>query len=69
MKKIKVPRVVNGIDTLVEIEVEDKGGAVWGPRDAHTLLNKPKVVLMDEPFGARNIVRDSDTDEIRLAVD
>src|SRR5437870_7275227 len=38
-KKIKVPRVVNGIDTLVEIEVDDTGGPTWGPRDAHTLLN------------------------------
>src|SRR5207247_1668572 len=38
-KKIKVPKVVNGIDTLVEIEVDDTGGPVWGPRDAHTVLN------------------------------
>src|SRR5690349_14344995 len=38
-KKIKVPKVVNGIDTLVEIEVDDTGGPTWGPRDAHTLLN------------------------------
>lgn len=39
-KKIKVPRVVNGIDTIVEIEVPDTGGPVWGPKDAHSLLNK-----------------------------
>src|ERR1043165_6234959 len=39
-KKIKVPKVVNGIDTIVEIEVDDTGGPVWGPKDAHTILNK-----------------------------
>src|SRR5215208_759136 len=39
-KKIKVPRVVNGVDTLVEIEVDDEGGPVWGPNDKHALLNK-----------------------------
>jgi xanthine dehydrogenase YagR molybdenum-binding subunit len=38
-KKIKVPRVVNGVDTLVEIEVDDEGGPVWGPNDKHALLN------------------------------
>lgn len=38
-KKIKVPKVVNGIDTLVEVEVDDTGGPTWGPKDAHTLLN------------------------------
>src|SRR5438309_11498256 len=38
-KKIKVPKVVNGVDTLVEIEVDDTGGPDWGPKDAHTLLN------------------------------
>jgi hypothetical protein len=40
-KIIKVPRVVNGLDTLVEIEVDDTVGAVWGPNNAHALLNKP----------------------------
>jgi xanthine dehydrogenase YagR molybdenum-binding subunit len=39
-KKIKVPRVVNGVDTLVEIEVDDDGGVAWGPNDRHALLNK-----------------------------
>ncbi len=38
-KKIKVPKVVNGVDTLVEIEVDDTGGPSWGPREAHTILN------------------------------
>src|ERR1044071_2621549 len=39
-KKIKVPRVVNGVDTLVEIEVDHEGGPAWGPNDRHTLLNQ-----------------------------
>src|SRR5215213_1379940 len=39
-KKIKVPRVVNGVDTLVEIEVDDDSSVAWGPNDKHTLLNK-----------------------------
>jgi xanthine dehydrogenase YagR molybdenum-binding subunit len=40
MKKIKVTRAVNGIDTEVEIEVEDTGeGPVWGPNNKHTLVN------------------------------
>src|SRR5215210_6047188 len=44
-KKIKVPRVVNGVDTLVEIEVDDDGSVAWGPNDKHTILNKrmPRV--------------------------
>lgn len=38
-KKVRVPRVVNGVETMVEIEVDDEGGAVWGPNDKHALLN------------------------------
>ncbi len=38
-KKIKVPKVVNGIETIVEIEVDDTGGPDWGPKDGHALLN------------------------------
>ncbi|HEX8178369.1 MAG TPA: xanthine dehydrogenase family protein molybdopterin-binding subunit [Pyrinomonadaceae bacterium] len=38
-KKIKVPRVVNGQETMVEIEVDDTGGAAWGANDQHALLN------------------------------
>jgi xanthine dehydrogenase YagR molybdenum-binding subunit len=38
-KKVKVPRVVNGIETMVEIEVDDVGGPSWGPNDKHTILN------------------------------
>src|ERR1044072_4063294 len=47
-KKIKVPRVVNGVDTLVEIEVDDDGGVAWGPNDKHTLLNK-RLTRVDGP--------------------
>ncbi len=38
-KKIRVPKVVNGVETTVEIEVDDEGGPGWGPNDKHTLLN------------------------------
>jgi xanthine dehydrogenase YagR molybdenum-binding subunit len=38
-KKVRVPRVVNGIETMVEIEVDDVGGPGWGPNDKHTVLN------------------------------
>ena len=38
-KKVRVPRVVNGIETMVEIEVDDVGGPGWGPNDKHALLN------------------------------
>ena len=38
-KKIKVVKAVNGIDTVVEVEVDDTAGPTWGPRDAHTILN------------------------------
>src|SRR5215218_233537 len=47
-KKIKVPRVVNGVDTLVEIEVDDDGSVAWGPNDRHTLLNK-RLTRVDGP--------------------
>src|SRR5215831_8595074 len=39
-KKVKVSKVVNGVDTVVEIEVDDEGGPSWGPNEKHTLLNK-----------------------------
>jgi len=49
MKKIKVTRAVNGIDTEVEIEVEDTGeGPVWGPNDKHRLVNS-HLVRVDAP--------------------
>lgn len=48
-KKIKVPQVVNGIDTIVEIEVEDTGGPTWGANNAHTHLNKD-IPRIDAPL-------------------
>src|SRR5438270_13052859 len=47
-KKIKVPRVVNGVETMVEIEVDDEGGPEWGPNDKHTLLNH-RLTRVDAP--------------------
>jgi xanthine dehydrogenase YagR molybdenum-binding subunit len=38
-KTIKVPKVVNGVETMVEIEVDDVSAPGWGPNDKHTLLN------------------------------
>jgi xanthine dehydrogenase YagR molybdenum-binding subunit len=38
-KKIKVPKVINGIETMVEVEVDDEGGPGWGPNNKHRLLN------------------------------
>jgi xanthine dehydrogenase YagR molybdenum-binding subunit len=38
-KRIKVPRVVNGVPSEVEIEVDDVAGPTWGPNDKHRLLN------------------------------
>ena len=31
-RKIKVPKVVNGLETMVEIEVDDNAGPDWGDR-------------------------------------
>jgi xanthine dehydrogenase YagR molybdenum-binding subunit len=49
MKKVKVPRVVNGIETEVEIEVEDAAATAWGEKSAHTLLNK-SIPRVDGPL-------------------
>src|ERR1700704_6032077 len=48
-KKIRVTRVVNGIDTMVEIEVDDVAGPGWGPNDKHTLLNH-RLTRVDGPL-------------------
>ncbi|HMJ26977.1 MAG TPA: xanthine dehydrogenase family protein molybdopterin-binding subunit [Pyrinomonadaceae bacterium] len=48
-KKIRVPRVVNGIDTMVEIEVDDVAGPGWGPNDKHALLNH-RMTRVDGPL-------------------
>jgi xanthine dehydrogenase YagR molybdenum-binding subunit len=50
-KKIRVPRVVNGVETMVEIEVDDVAGPGWGPNDKHTLLNH-RLTRVDGPLKA-----------------
>ncbi len=55
-KKIKVPRVVNGQETLVEIEVDDAGGPAWGPNDKHTLLNH-RLPRVDGPLKVSGAAR------------
>lgn len=50
-KKIRVPRVVNGVEQMVEIEVDDEGGPGWGPNDKHTLLNH-RITRVDGPLKA-----------------
>lgn len=48
-KKIRVPRVVNGIETMVEIEVDEDSGPGWGPNEKHVLLNHP-IPRVDGPL-------------------
>src|SRR6266566_1105135 len=48
-KKVRVPRVVNGVETMVEIEVDDVAGPGWGPNDKHTLLNH-RLTRVDGPL-------------------
>src|SRR5260370_24456466 len=48
-KKIRVARVVNGVETMVEIEVDDVTGPGWGPNDKHTLLNH-RITRIDGPL-------------------
>jgi xanthine dehydrogenase YagR molybdenum-binding subunit len=55
-KKIKVTRVVNGIDTEVEIEVDDEAGPVWGPNDKHVLLNH-HLKRVDGPFKVTGVAQ------------
>ena len=51
-RTIKVPKVVNGVPSEVEIEVpDDAGGPVWGPNDKHRLLNS-KLARADGPAKA-----------------
>ncbi len=38
-KMIKTEKVVNGVPTEVEIEVDDTAGPTWGPNDKHRILN------------------------------
>src|SRR6266852_1231241 len=47
-RKIKVPKVVNGVETMVEIEVDEDAGPGWGPNDKHMLLNH-RLTRVDGP--------------------
>ncbi len=47
-KTIKVPKVVNGVPSEVEIEVDDVSGPTWGPRDKMRLINS-KLERVDGP--------------------
>lgn len=55
-KKIRVPRVVNGVEQMVEIEVDEDSGPGWGPNDKHTLLNK-RYTRVDGPLKATGVAR------------
>jgi xanthine dehydrogenase YagR molybdenum-binding subunit len=55
-KKIRVPRVVNGVEQMVEIEVDEETGPGWGPNDKHTLLNK-RYTRVDGPLKVTGIAR------------
>src|SRR5436853_2900670 len=55
-KKIRVPRVVNGIEQMVEIEVDDVAGPTWGPNDKHTLLNH-RLTRADGPLKVSGAAR------------
>lgn len=48
-KKVRVPRVVNGIEQMVEIEVDDVAGPAWGPNDKHAILNH-RYTRVDGPL-------------------
>ncbi len=55
-KKIRVPRVVNGIEQMVEIEVDEDSGPGWGPNDKHKLLNH-RITRVDGPQKATGVAR------------
>ena len=55
-KKISVPRVVNGVEQMVEIEVDEDSGPGWGPNDKHTLLNK-RMTRVDGPLKVTGAAR------------
>ena len=55
-KKIRVPRVVNGVEQMVEIEVDEDSGPGWGPNDKHTLLNK-RMTRVDGPLKVTGAAR------------
>src|SRR5437870_1961466 len=55
-KKIRVPKVINGIETMVEIEVDEDAGPGWGPNDKHTLLNH-RLTRVDGPIKVSGAAR------------
>jgi xanthine dehydrogenase YagR molybdenum-binding subunit len=55
-KKIRVPRVVNGVEQMVEIEVDEEAGPGWGPNDKHRLLNQ-RITRVDGPVKATGVAR------------
>jgi xanthine dehydrogenase YagR molybdenum-binding subunit len=55
-KKIRVPRVVNGVEQMVEIEVDEDAGPGWGPNDKHALLNH-RYTRVDGPLKATGVAR------------
>ena len=55
-KKVRVPRVVNGVETMVEIEVDDEGGPEWGANDKHRLLNH-RLTRVDGPVKVSGAAR------------
>lgn len=55
-KKIRVPRVVNGVEQMVEIEVDEDTGPGWGANDKHTLLNH-KITRVDGPLKVSGAAR------------
>lgn len=55
-KKIRVPKVVNGVESMVEIEVDDDAGPGWGPNDKHTLLNH-RLTRVDGPLKVSGAAR------------
>ncbi|HEV8428429.1 MAG TPA: xanthine dehydrogenase family protein molybdopterin-binding subunit [Pyrinomonadaceae bacterium] len=55
-KKIRVPRVVNGVEQMVEIEVDEDAGPGWGPNDKHRLLNH-RITRVDGPLKATGVAR------------
>jgi xanthine dehydrogenase YagR molybdenum-binding subunit len=59
-RKMKVPKVVNGLETMVEIEVDDNAGPDWGDRTKMRLLNHhiPRVDGPDKVTGAAKYTHD-----------
>jgi xanthine dehydrogenase YagR molybdenum-binding subunit len=48
-KTIKIPKVVDGVTTVVDIQVEDYGNSSWGPNNKHRLINS-RMPRADAPF-------------------